>query len=549
MANDAFALKYRVGELNFKLVGAKINKINQPDNGEIILILYANGKSERLIISSDANTGRIAFTDLQKENPKDAPSFCMLLRKHLVGGTILSVEQLKDERIVRITVRCRNDFLEDEDKVLYAEIMGKYSNIILTANGFILGAIHQAGIEEARDRPVFAGIKYTLPKTQDKVSYDELDERAFNACPDKTSFLFGSIKGISYQTANEIAYRYENGGKSIKQTLDDFYSLPANPCVLTENGVPKEVFPFPYLSVNGHYEYFDSVTEADKFLFDYKDNLKSYTEKLNSLSSVVNSHVKKIEKRLQIIANKINDCADMESDRIKGELITVNLYKIKDGQKFIEAENYYDGGKLIKIPLDENLSASKNAQRYYSRYNKQKRTLVAVNSQKAEAEKEYDYLKSVSDELKSASTADDLSAIKEELVSVGLISSEKKKKQKEKPSDCLSFDIDGFTFKVGRNNVQNDELVKKSKGNDVWLHAKNYRSAHGVFVYAGKEIPVETIVKGAKIIAQRSTGKNATKVDVDYTPVRYVKKPTGANPGFVVYTDFKTVTVNPNEKT
>ena len=547
MANDAFALRFRVDELNRKLSGAKINKINQPNNGEIIMLLYASGKSEKLIVSANANLGRVAFTDLVKENPKDAPSFCMLLRKHLTGGTILSVEQVENERIVKFTITCQNDFLESENKVLYAEIMGKYSNIVLTANGVVLGAIHQAGIEEARDRPVLSGIEYTLPKAQDKLPYDEIDFSLFTDGVDLASFLFNSVKGISYRTAQEIAYRYSLYGKPLKQTLRDFYSTPANPCVLIENGKPTEAFPFPYLSVSGEYEYFDDFLSAEKYLYDYKDDFKSFGEKYNSLFSVLSSHIKKVEKRLQIISDKKNDCADMELDKIKGELLTANFYRIENGQKYVILENYYDDYKPLKITLDENLTVNKNAQRYYRKYNKQKRTLAAVEPQEKEAKDEYEYLLSVVDELKIATTPDDLASIKEELVKTGLIVVTDKKKQKEKPSAPLTFDIDGFTFKVGKNNVQNDELVKTAKGNDVWLHAKTYRSAHGVFVCNGSEVPIETIVKGAKIIARRSTGKAGTKVDVDYTLCRYVKKPTGAKPGFVTYTNFKTVTVNPTE--
>lgn len=549
VANDAFTIKYQAQALNSLLSGGKINKIMQPNSHEVILNVYANGKTKKVVISTNASLCRIAFTDISKENPLDAPSFCMLLRKHLTGGTITNILSIKDERIIKIDIENKNDFSEQVNKTLYVELMGKYSNVILTFQNKILGALHQASLEEASKRPILSGLAYTQPIAQDKLSITDLTQLT-NLPKDLdnlTNYLLERVKGISYNTAQELAYRHVNNfynTDDISTTAKCFDNENCNPCVLTLNNKIIEVLPFKYHSLIGEYQYFDNIIEASQYFYDNKDRHRIIEEKRNALLSCVKSVEKRLKKKLQIIVDKQNDCADLENDKIKGELLLTYSYMLKDGIDSCILDNYYDA-TTIKINLNENLTIKQNAQNFYNRYNKKKRTLQAVEPQKVETDSEIDYISSIYTEINCADCEDDLRIIAEELVSIGFLKKHSNKYQtKNKKSEITKLDIDGFNFIIGKNNIQNDEIVKNAKPNDIWLHTKNYHSAHGLFIYQGTDIPIEVLTKGAKLVAERSSGKNASKVEVDYTKSKYVKKPKGSKPGFVTYTNFKTIIIN-----
>lgn len=545
MPQDAYTLKFTAKELNNLLSGGKVNKITQPDGNEVYLNIYANRKNYRLVVSASVSSARVCTSNDERENPLNALNFCMLLRKHLLGATISKVELDGFDRVIKITFLSTGDFYDVEEKILYAEIMGKYSNIILTANGKILGALKTAGIEEASLRPLLTGMAYVQPPAQDKLSpfSPELEVvlKNFNGY-DKGTFLFENVKGLSKQTADEIAYLYPN---NLFFGLNEFLNDDKiTPCVGFCNGKIIDYFTREYKSLSLEYKKFSSIIQAEEYYFDYKEKLKRFNEVKNRLIECVKKEEKKFTKRLKIILEKQLDAKDLEKDKIKGELIISYIYKIKKGDKSVTVDNYYDGEK-ITITLDENLSPQDNAQKYFKRYNKQKRTLIAVAPQKQEVENELEYVKALYGEIERAENIDDLIFIEEELKNQGYIKKQENKKKKIENKKYLIYEVDGFTIKVGRNNVENDELTFSARGKDLWLHTKTYHSSHIIIESLGKSIPEKVILVASEICAYYSGGRNGTKIDVDYAEKKYVKKPKGAKPGFVIYTDYKTLTVNP----
>ncbi len=545
MPQDAYTLKILTNDLNAVLAGGKVNKITQPDGNEVYMNIYADRKNYRLVISASVSSARVCTSSDERDNPLTALNFCMLLRKHLLGATVNKIELDGFDRVVKITFSTLGDFFESEEKILYAEIMGKYSNVILTANGKILGALKTAGIEEASLRPLITGMAYTSPPQQDKLAPTDLKLK--NLCDNcnafnKGEFLFENVKGLSKQTADEIAYNYPNDLYNGLQTFlngNDY-----SPCVGFLNGKLVDFFAKEYKSLALEYKKFDTLLQAEEYYFYHKEKAKRFNELKTKLFESVKKEEKKFEKRLKIILEKQLDCKNLENDRVKGELIISNIYKIKKGDKTLTTLNYYDGSE-VTITLDENLSPQDNAQKFFKRYNKQKRTLVAVEPQKKQVEEELEYVKSLYAEIDRAETVEDLSVIEEELKTQGYIKKQSAKKKKAEVKKYLEYEVEGFLIKVGRNNVENDELTFSARGKDIWLHTKTYHSSHVIVETCGRTVPDKVLTVAAEICAYYSAGKNGAKIEVDYTEKRFVKKPKGAKPGFVIYTDFKTLVVNP----
>ena len=372
MPQDAFTLKYVAEELNSTLASGKVNKITQPTKDETVITIY-KGKVYKLLISASANTARTVITKGESENPIVPFNFCMLLRKHLTGATLERVEQLEFERIIKFTFINKNDFFEEEEKVLIAEIMGKYSNIMLLFNGKILGSIKTASLEEMSVRPILTGLDYKMPPKQEKISPYEKEKvfefiNAFNGT-DLTSYIFNGIMGISRETALEIVTRFFNK-KEVQEIknkqefasflIDFLLNAKVNPCIITAMEKDLDFFVLDYKSIFGDRTFFDNIFEAEDKFYLEKENKKSIAEKKNKLLSSINANRKKLKKRLAIIDGKERDASDMEINRIKGELLLSNAYKIKGTEEFVILDNYYDGTK-IKIALEKGLSVSKNS--------------------------------------------------------------------------------------------------------------------------------------------------------------------------------------------
>ena len=553
MPKDFYSVYKTALTLNEKLRGAKVNKITQPENYELDFLLY-NGKSFTLTVNVSPELLRAGLTDIEKPSPAVAPSFCMLLRKYLQGGEITGVRTLNDDRIIDISFTNKNDFFETENLDLIVELMGKFSNAFLVKDGCIAGALKNAPRELSAKRLIASGLKYTfIEKDYKPLLWDaEALKKTFRDNEGLTAdFLIKNFGGLSPVTAEEAVYRIKKLSYNYDLFAKEFLSLLHSPegVIITDEKGFKDVYPFDYLSLNGKRREYSDFLSAQKAYFDGKQIKKTVDGKRREILSAITPHVKHEQKKLSNILLKIESAKDADKYRLYGELITASAYAVKRGDKRAELTNYYsDNQEKIAIPLDENLSPQKNAQKYFARYAKLKNTLKAAIPQKEETEARLKYLSELKSEAEELLTDDDYRDIKEELVLSGILKAEKSKRtEKKRVSEYLSFEYLGFKIFAGKNNVQNDRLTFSSHGGDIWLHVKNYRSSHVIIKTDGKEPPEAVLLTAAEIAAYYSEVKlSGTKTAVDYAYKKFVKKPPKANPGAVIYTDFKTLTVIPN---
>ncbi|MCD8040308.1 MAG: NFACT family protein [Clostridia bacterium] len=551
MPQDAFTLKHVITELDALLTGGKISRINQPAKDELTFLIYTAKGNVKLEICAQAQNCRVSIGSAVKENPQSAPNFCMLLRKHLQNAQVLKVYQIGFERIAAIDFLFADEF-ESAQRTLYCEIMGKYSNVILTENGKILGALKTSGIDDGTHRLLLAGAQYRLPPPQDKVN--PLDWQALEAvmpqCGENAAkFISSRVLGICYSTALEMEKTY--GGTV---TADDVYGYvtgkDTSPCVTYENGVPSD---FKVRSLSGNKKDYPTLLQAQTAYYNYVYRKKNFEDKKRRMDSALKAAEKKCEKRLAAIYSKRTECEDMEEVKLKGELITANIYAIERGMASFEAVNYYDEncGK-ITIALDSRLTPAQNAQRYYKKYAKMKRTVAALDEQQRDAEREKAYLASIRCHIDGADDEKDFDGIETELAAAGLIKlavDKKKKKKQDEPANFRQFAYGGFKIIAGRNNLQNERLTKGLAESDVWLHTQKYHSSHVGILSGGKTVPDEVIKVAAEICAYYSEARDSGKVPVDYTLKKYVKKPNAAKAGFVTYTDYKTAVAQPDAHT
>ena len=556
MPQDAFTLRHLCRELNSIFSGGKINKIVQPTPEQIIFTVYDGKTTKKLYVSVVASDPRIGVTDDDK-NTDAQLNFSLLLKKYILSGTINKISLCGFDRIVRIDVTPSKQFFDSEDKVIYVELMGRYSNVILTENGKVLGANRGVNMFDGGIRPLFTGHDYVFPPTNGKL--EPCDKTLINVFKDVEGdvyeYVCTHVSGLAKSTAKWIVDGFINKFdiKDVSSYIKDnpeiffdhlnlvIYSNEVNPCVSMENGVVKELFSTPYDT--GEYKYFDSIVKAEDYYFRNKFLVKSFNQKLSRLTALSDGAIKKAEKRVKSICQKIESANNFEDNRIKGELIISNIYRIKQGDKVAKVENYYDDGKVVEIPLDENLSPSKNADNYYKKYNKQKRTISALEPQLAKAKEELSYAQSIKEQILISETEEELDAILKELKQDRKID---KKKQKEKEG-CHKYIYEGYVVKAGRSNLENDALLINADKDSIWLHVKDYHSSHVIIENKGGEIPMEVIIFGAEVCAYYSKCKDTDKAEVVYTKKRHVKKPKGAKPGFVTYDNFKSVLVCPKK--
>ena len=556
MPQDLFTLNYLQKELNTTIVGAKIQKINVPDDYEVVFTIY-NGKTLKLCLSARAKYARVSLLHEEKKNPIVAKNFCMLLRKYLLGAKIKGVEIAGNDRIIKLVLENENDLKEKTTHQLYVEIMNKYSNVFLVNNGVIMGALRQAPQNLDGKRITLTGAKYTLPEKQNKISpYNSEDLHAvyskFNG-GDLSNFITQNIDGFSPVTAREIEHLISLKGEfSIKTAVDvtlSFMNKNANPVIIT-SGNKSDYYAFDYTHINGERKYFSSILDAVSEWATIEELKLSFDVMKNALSSKINAYEKKQLKNLDGINEKITEASGAEKVKLYAELITANIYALKKGMTEARLVNYYsENGDSILIPLDKNLTPNENAQKYYKKYAKLKKTVNALAPRKDEILNELNYIESIKFEIDNASDVTTLEEISDEITLINLNGKETKtnKKTKREISKPREYIVEKFAVKVGKNNVQNDELTFSSNRYDLWLHTKNYHSSHVIIQTENKPVSDSVILTVAEICAYFSSGKQGEKIPVDYTYKKYVKKPPKAKPGSVIYTDFKTVYVTPNE--
>ena len=565
MPQDAFHIKRLSAELDELLKGGKINRVSQVDKDELTFIIYTKKTTVKLILSTNASNARICLSLTEKEPAPVAPNFCMLLRKHLQGAEILSIKQYAFERIIEITLHCKADFSEC-DRVLRCELMGKYSNIVLTENDVILGALKTTTLDTDYRRVLFSGAKYVYPEPQEKANpFDVLKTtELFTAYfslrtvvdeDELGSFLFENVSGFAPATAREFAriWKAESAkcgetlnGEKLAVFLKDFCeNYPSNPCVLVgKDGGYTDFFAFP---VQGGKQ-MPSLLKAEDEFFTGKETRKGFADKKRKLESAARGLKKKIAKKMQDTFDRLKEAEKAEENRIKGELITANLYRLEKGMKRFEAENWYEEPyEKITVELDETLSPPQNAQRYFKTYNKQKRAREILLPRLKDEEAEMEYVESILSSINAAETTNDLKEIETELTDLGLLKKQKErvggKKKEEVP--FREFEKSGFKIYAGRNNVQNDRLLRASSPLDTWLHTQKYHSSHVIIASDGTAIPDDVLLYAAQICAYYSDGRDGDKIPVDYCLKKHVKKPNKAKAGFVIYTDYKTVLVTP----
>lgn len=568
MPNDAFTLSFLAKELNSMLVNGKVNKINMPEKDELVLNIYKDKTNYKLLLSCNANMPRVHITSLDFENPLTCPSICMSFRKHLSNAKIIDICQRDFERQIVITFLAKNEMFDEIKLFLIVEIMGKYSNIILVneANKIML-ALKTVTFDVSSVRQVLSGLEYSMPPKQDKISPYDFDGilnslESFEGV-NLSKFLSNTLQGISDRTANEIVFLSNlNNNKpleinekkilidTIKSVLGRIEKQDYSPVIsLNESGKPIDFYAFEYKSVNGIYNNYPTLSEAIDKCYYLKEKHSRFDEKSKVLQNIVKNEIKKLEKKLGIYLDKKLSSQNYEVNKEYGDLILSNIYKIKKGDKVLKTANFFKDNEEIEIPLDLKFSPSDNAKQYFKKYTKQKRTYTLVDSQIEEINSNIDYLNSIMEAFRKCTEIVEINEIKQELIAEKFIKEKKINELKtNKKSEPLTYSFNGYKILVGKNNVQNDHLTMKiAKPHDMWLHTKDIHGSHVIIVNESeKEIPIDVIEFASELASYYSKGYMSNKVQVDYTYRKFIKKPSKAKPGFVIYTNQKSAFVTPN---
>ncbi len=570
MPMDGLTLGFMARELRETLRDGRIEKVTQPEKDMLVLLIRAQGKNHKLLLSAAPSFARAHLTDASSQTPPDAPMFCMLMRKHLQAGHITGLEQLGGDRVLKITVENKDELGDTAPRELYLELMGRHSNLTLVKDGRIIDAIRHVSGDMSRVRQALPGLPFVPPPAQDKIDPAELTEEVLW---EKLSALAGpldkalaaSIRGLSPAAAREIAFRATGMHRtdlanlnlpSLSQVVCAFFRrLPeiARPTAQMEpDGLMADVLPFPYLSLNPDlqkpYPTLSAVLDAFYFGRDRRDRMN---QKSQSLKRLIKTHLERDEKKLALQEEELTASAKMEEYRIAGELLTAQAYLVPRGAETVELPNFYDPqGGVMEIALDVALNPAQNAQKYFKRYRKARVAQDLAKEQKEKTLKEIELLEQALFDLEESETEQDMADVRRSLEDGGVVKPAPagkggKKKPKQPDSAPLRFEApDGTEIIVGKNSAQNDRVTGAARGNDTWLHAKDMPGSH-VILKAEHPAP-DTLAMALRLAAWYSRGKG-TAVPVDYTLRKYVKKPGGSPAGFVIYTNQKTVMVSTTE--
>ena len=570
MPLDAICLQGVVGELAPQLTGSRIEKIQQPARDQIILLLRG---SRRLFLNAGANQPRIHLTEQLRDNPSQPPMFCMLLRKHLSGGIIESVRQEPLERVVTLTVLASDEMGERSRFTLVWEGMPRRANLILCdRDGRIIDCLRRVDLEAEQDRQVLPGLFYRLPTRQDKRSPLSVTEEEFaallgRAAPDAPldGWLLDTFTAISPLVARELTVRAcgsTDAPVSQGSALWDVFSRwqkdvnenTFTPTLIKRNGSLAD-FTYGPVTQYGTYaetEGYDSFSHLLDDFYEKREQAERVKQKGRDLLKTATTARDRVRRKLAAQEKELAACQDRDHLRICGELITANLYRMERGQSRLTAQNYYDENCAdMDIPLDVRLSPQENAARYFKQYAKAKTAEKYLTAQLQKGREELQYLESVLQELAQAESEQDFNDIRTELTDGGYLRGRGKKQpgfqRASKPREFRSSA--GLRILVGRNNRQNDRLTTKDADKrDIWLHTQKIHGSHVILCTGGTEPDEQSLMEAASLAAYFSQAQSSTKVPVDYTPVKFVKKPAGAKPGMVVYTTYQTMLADPDEE-
>lgn len=580
MALDGLVIHSIVDELHKKLLGGKIDKVYQPENDEVVLHIRNNKENFKLVLSCSASNPRVYLaSDYKKENPINAPMFCMLFRKYIQGGNIVNVSQVDFERIIKISVESFDELKEKTTKDIIIEIMGRHSNIILThsSNNKIIDSAKRIPPSVSRVRQILPGQTYVLPPKQDKLN--PITDISLNSFVDTLSSFNGPIfkaiyskfLGISPVIAKEICFRAnidenllvsEISSDDISKIYREFHNLFKyikdniyNPCMVIDTSIDKVLdFSCINLSLFSNLSIIndDSISKILENYYATKDIKDRIHQRSSDLRKSISIKLDRLYNKLNKQEKELIESENAQIYKIKGELITSYIYMIEKGMESVEVANFYDPEyKNIKISLNTNFTPSENAQKYFKKYNKLKTAKKEITSQMEITKEEIDYLENIMLSIENCENLAELMDIREELGKVGYLRSKNNSKKETKlttnPHEFVSSN--GFKILVGKNNKQNDHLTLKVASNeDIWMHTKNIPGSHVIIKTEGKEVPDETIFEGAMLAAFFSKSKMSSQVPVDYTKKKNVKKPNGAKPGMVIYDTNNTIYVTPTEE-
>lgn len=572
-------------ELAAALIGSRIDKIYQPGREEIHLTVHRPGAREKIVFCANALLARVHLTGVTKENPSSPPVFCMVLRKHLEGARIVNVRQPGLERVLIFDLDARDELGRLTRKELICEVMGKHSNIILVdlVEGVIIDGIRRYSHAVSRHREVLPGRPYIAPPPQDKVDPSDMPEEDFfklllneDLGSKVTELLQKKLQGLSPLLAREITHRsglkldiklefcgqhelralWQNTVKISLQVRQGEFSPTL---VLDSEGFPVEFGAFELTVFQKNKKVTGTMNQVCDNYYKGKELQLQLDAEKNSLNSVLKKETARLEKKLALQGKSIKEAREAEIYRVQGELITANIYLLEKGQEEAVLEDFYNPGSWLTIKLNSHLTPSENAQHNFKKYSKAKNTLLAAREHLQKTSEELDYFKSVETSVGLASSKLETQQIKQELAEqgylkivvkkVGAKNKPKGKKEVEKPQPLSLISSEGFTILVGKNNRQNDYLtLKMAKDEDIWLHTKDIPGSHVIIKTEGVQVPPATLEQAALLAAYHSRARNSQNVPVDYTKKKYVNKPNGAKPGYVIYREQKTLFINPSQE-
>lgn len=572
MPLDAICLRAVLNELRPKLIGARIDKVQQPARDQIVLLLRGN---LRLLLNAGANQPRIQLTNILRDNPAQPPMFCMLLRKHLVGARVLAIDQPDLERMVILTLQCTDEFGEISQKQLVLECMGRRSNLVLLdAQGRIVECLRRVDADLSTARQLLPGLFYRLPTPLDKLSLltQENDSIALarrggeeEAAVDK--WVLDHYTGISPLIARELAFR-AGGATDVRfgalngaqrETLAQEFADTASaikedrytPVILYRNSKPVD-FTYRLIAQYGAETQVETREDFSSMLdefYDARERQELSARRGRELTHAASVARDRMARKAENLKRDYAATQKRDEFRLRGDLITANLYRMKGGERVLQAENYYeDGCPLIDIPLDPLLTPQQNAAKNYKQYNKLKTAEFHLREQIEKAENERAYLESVLQELAQAETEQEFNEIRRELQETNYLKKFSGKKEQKRAFAPRTFKTSGgLEVLVGRSNVQNDQLTKKADKRDYWFHTQHIHGSHVILRCAGLTPGDEDLREAAMLAAYFSQAKESSGVPVDYCPVKFVKKPAGARPGMVTYDNYRTLYVTPEE--
>ncbi len=574
MALDASYIGALAKELSACLVGARVDKIHEPSRDDIVIALRGPlVKGKKLLLSANASMPRVYLTALSRENPAAAPMFCMLLRKHLTNGKILAVTAPDMERIIDISFEVNDEMGVPSKRTLTCEIMARHSNIILRdADDRIIDCLKRVDLEQSSRRQVLPGLFYELPPRQEKLnaknfSRAELFEIIYRENEEILcdKWLLASFLGLSPLVCRELTFRAcgdvsahisELSAEQKERLASAIYEISnrdPKPCIVYDGDVPFEFsfFPIKQYGEKMRCEEKTSLSDTLADFFEQREIRETLRAKSHGIMQVVKTALSRTERKLAVQKDELSKAEDRETLREHAELIAANIYRLEKGMTSFTTSNYFSDGDEIALKLDSRLTPQQNSEKLFKEYRRMKNAEKYLTEQIEAGEEELIYLESVIESIEKADSETTISEIREELSEMGYID-KGARNQRKKPHVLTPFKFvssDGFAIYAGKNNKQNDALTLKSADKrDLWLHTKNVPGSHVIIECAGCELPDRTITEAAIIAATYSRAKNSVNVPVDYAQVKFVKKPPGAAPGRVIYTNYYTAYATPDEE-